>query len=289
MVPSGYDPRARYPLVIQTYGFDPARFYRDGANVYDGYTSGFAGRAFLRENMLVLAVPWGPASGEPGDEHEALKAFPDGVKGAIDALVAEGVVDRDRVGIMGWSATGQRVLEVVTFSDAPIRAATMMDGDANTLFSVTITYAVKDSIQLRKEEANQGGPYGASWANWIKNDPSLHTDCIRAALRMETYGPEVHNNWDIYALLRRQYKPVEFIFFPHGAHALARPKDRMISLQGNVDWYRFWLKDEKRSEVLIPGESAASLSEQYRRWGQMAELKRADDAKPACVRATRGG
>jgi hypothetical protein len=181
------------------------------------------------------------------------------------------------------------VLNTLTFSDAPIRAATMMDGDANTLFSMTITYAVRDSIQLRKEEANQGGPYGASLASWIKNDPSLHTDCIRAALRMETYGPEVHNNWDIYALLRRQYKPAEFIFFPQGAHALARPKDRMISLQGNVDWYRFWLKDEKRSDVLIPGETAASLSEQYRRWDQMAELKRADDAKPACVRAIRGG
>ena len=289
MVPAGYDSHARYPLVIQTYGFDPARFYRDGSNDYEGFTSGFAGRAFLREGVLVLAFPWRASSGAPDGQHEAIVALSEGVKGAIDALVAEGVVDREQIGIMGWSATGERVLNTLTFSDAPIRAATMMDGDANTLFSMTITYAVRDSIQLRKEEANQGGPYGASLASWIRNDPSLHTDCIRAALRMETYGPEVHNNWDIYALLRRQYKPAEFIFFPQGAHALARPKDRMISLQGNVDWYRFWLKDEKRSDVLIPGETAASLSEQYRRWDQMAELKRADDAKPACVRASRGG
>jgi hypothetical protein len=154
---------------------------------------------------------------------------------------------------------------------------------------MAITYAVRDGIQAQKERANEGGPYGESRERWIRNDPSLHTDCIRAALRIESYGPEVHNNWDIYALLRRQYRPVEMIMVPGGAHALSRPSERMISLQGNVDWFRFWLKGEKRSDVLIPGETAASLSEQYRRWGQMAELKRADDAKPACVRAIRGG
>ena len=289
MVPAGYDPHARYPLVIQTYGFDPDRFYRDGANVYDGFTSGFAGRAFLREGVLVLAFPWRASSDAPEDHHESLIATSEGVQGAIDALVAEGVVDRDRVGLMGWSATGERVLNVITFSGAPIRAATMLDGDANTLFSMTITYAVRDSIQLRKEKTNQGGPYGASLASWMQNDPSLHTECIRAALRVETYGPEVHNNWDIYALLRRQYKPAELIFFPQGAHALARPQDRMLSLQGNVDWYRFWLKGEKRSDLLIPGETAATLSEQYRRWDQMAELKQAADAKPACAHDASGG
>jgi dipeptidyl aminopeptidase/acylaminoacyl peptidase len=285
MVPAGFDARRRYPLVIQTYGFSPTRFYRDGANVYDGFTSGFAGRALLREDMLVLAMPWDASSGAPEDDHEQIVAFNEGVRGAIEALVGAGTVDREKVGILGWSATGERVLNLVTFGDVPIRAATLLDGDANTLFSMAITYAVRDGSQNRKENANQGGPYGESLPRWLRNDPSLHTDCIRSALRIETYGREVHNNWDLYALMRRQYKPVELLFFPHGAHALARPSDRMISLQGNVDWYRFWLKGEQRSQVLVPGETPESLREQYRRWEVMAELKRADDTKPACVRS----
>jgi hypothetical protein len=289
MVPAGFDPHVRHALVIQTYGFSATRFYRDGANVYDGYTSGFAGRAFLRENILVLALPWEAASGAPDDQHAAIVAFSEGVRGAIEALVADGSVDREKIGIMGWSATGERVLNLVTFSDAPIRAATLLDGDANTLFSMTITYAVKDGIQNRKEHANEGGPFADSLARWIRNDPSLHTDCVKSALRIETYGPEVHNNWDIYALLRRQYKPVEMLVIPQGAHALSRPSERMVSIQGNVDWYRFWLKGEQRSEPLLAGETAATLGEQYRRWGQMAEFKRAADAEPRCVRAASGG
>ncbi|MCX2864907.1 hypothetical protein OOZ63_24045 [Paucibacter sp. PLA-PC-4] len=284
MVPADFKPRRKYPLVIQSYGFSPTRFYRDGSNIYDGFTSGFAGRAFLREGLLVLALPWRASSGLPKDEHESIKAFGDGVRAAIEALVAEGLVDRERVGILGWSATGVRVLNLVTFTDVPIRAATMMDGDSNTLYSMTITYAMSDGIQAIKERANQGGPFGESKERWFRNDPSLHTDCIRAALRIESYGAEVKNNWDIYALLRRQYRPVELIKFPEGAHALARPSERMISLQGNVDWYRFWLKGERRSELLIPAETAESLKEQYARWDQMVTLKQATDAVPKCAR-----
>jgi hypothetical protein len=160
----------------------------------------------------------------------------------------------------------------------------MVDSDSNTLFSMTITYSVLDDIQLKKERLNQGGPFGATLNRWIRNDPSLHTDCIRAALRFEAYGSHVHNNWDIYALLRRQYRPVEMIVFPEGAHALSRPSERMISLQGNVDWHRFWLKEERRSELVLPNETAAALAGQYVRWAQMADMKRPVDRMPACVR-----
>lgn len=288
LVPQGHDPGTRHALVIQTYGFSPTRFYLDGANIADGITSGFAGRAFLREKILVLAFPIRAATEVPKDERAAILAFMDGVRGAIDALVDQGLVDRDRIGIMGWSSTGERVLNQITFSDAPIRAASIMDGDANTVFSLTVTYGASDGTQIRKGRTNEGLPFGPTLQNWVRNDPSLHTDCVKAALRIETYGPWVLNNWDIYALLRRQLKPVEMVVIPGGTHGLLTPSERMISLQGNVDWHRFWLKGEERTEPFVWAETAESLKEQYRRWHQMAELKRLDDAKPVCPRRAEG-
>ena len=287
MVPAGHDQSRRHALVIQTYGFAPDRFYLDGANTAIGFTSGFPGRALLREQVLVLALPSRASTDAPTTEAGGIAAFMDGVRGAIDALVAEGLVDRERIGIMGWSMTGERVLNQVTFSDAPIRAATILDGDANTLFSLSITYAASDGMQARKAQTNLGLPFGPTLANWLRSDPSLHTDCIRAALRIETYGPWVLNNWDIYALLRRQYKPVEMVVVPDGTHGLLTPSERMLSLQGNVDWFGFWLKDGRRTEPVLQGETAQALAEQYRRWDQMAELKRVDDTKPMCARAGR--
>jgi dipeptidyl aminopeptidase/acylaminoacyl peptidase len=286
--PGGADP-GRRPLVIQTYGFAPDRFYLDGPNVSLGYTSGFAGRAFLREGLLVLAMPWRASSGSPDEERRAVQAFIDGVRGAVDALVAEGLVDPARVGIMGWSATGERVLNLVTFSGLPIRAASLLDGDANTLFAMSVTYGASDAIWIRTQRINDGLPFGQTLRRWMHNDPSLHTDCVRAAMRIETYGPWVLNNWDIYALLRRQYKPAEMVVIPGGTHSLSRPAERMISLQGNVDWYRFWLKGEERTQALLPHETAESLLDQYARWRQMEMLKKADDVRPRCARLESSG
>jgi len=278
------DIHKRYPLLIQTYGFSPDRFYLDGPNTFDGYTSAFAGRAFLREGILVLAMPLGADSAPAQSARQGQLAFHDGVRSAIDALVKEGRVDPSRVGIIGFSAYGQRVLNLLAFGDAPIRASTIADGDANTMFSLAVTYASADTMWGRKEAANEGLPFGDGLAAWVRNDPSLHTDCIRAALRIETYGPWVLNNWDIYALLRRQYKPAEMVVIPDGTHSLSTPGDRMASLQGNVDWYAFWLADRTRRTPLLAAETTNSLATQYAHWQQMAKLKAVDDARPSCVR-----
>nr|WP_200231229.1 hypothetical protein [Rubrivivax gelatinosus] len=149
---------------------------------------------------------------------------------------------------------------------------------------MTVTYAMKDGILRRKEQANQGRPFGEALQRWVRNDPSLHTDCVRAAVCIESYGPLVHNNWDIYALLRRQYKPAEMIVIPGGAHALSRQPERLLSLQGNVDWFRFWLLGGERQKPVLRGETAAHLQAQYARWRQMLDLERADEARPRCVR-----
>jgi hypothetical protein len=285
LVPAGHQPGARLPLVIQTYGFHPDRFFLDGANHAERFTSAFAGRAFLQAGLLVLAVPLRASTGVPSGERERMAAFIEGVRGAIDALDRDGIVDRERIGIIGWSTTGERVLNQITFTDTPIRAATIADGDSNTLYSSAVLYGFSDYTDIRKERANGGRTVGPSW---LRNDPSLHTDCIKAAVRIENYGPVVGNNWDIYALMRRQYKAVEMIVLPKGTHGLHTPSDRLLSLQGNVDWFRFWLTGGERTQPYLLGESDETLREQYARWRQMAELKRRDDARPTCARKVEG-
>ncbi len=282
---SGMDSHEPHPLLIQTYGFAPDRFYLDGTNTLDGASSAFAGRAFLRDGILVLALPQHAKNAPVGlDGRAAIEAFNEGVRGAVDALVKAGRVDPSRVGIMGWSATGEKVLNLVTFGDVPIRAATMADGDANTLFSYTVTYGFTSFTWAHKERYNEGRPFGDGLAAWVRNDPSLHTDCIHAAMRIETYGTTVHNNWDVYSVLRRQYKAADMIVIPSGRHSLGLPGDRMASLQGNVDWYGFWLAGRVRTEPLLASETTASVAARFADWRQMETLKAADDARPGCAR-----
>ena len=282
MAANDIDSHVRHPLVIQTYGFSPDRFYIDGPNLSDGAFSGFAGRAFLREGILVLAMPWNPEHGSAPEGHQAIDVFNEGVRAAVDSLASKGMVDPARVGIIGWSATGERVLNLLAFGDVPIQAATMADGDTNTLFSIPVLYGYFDRMWERIEKFNEGMPFGDSLANWVRNDPNLHTDCIHAALRIEGYGNVVKTNWDTYALLRRQQKAVEMIVVPDDSHSLLVPGDRMLSLQGNVDWHGFWLAGGMRTTPELRSETAESLAQQYARWQQMAMLKDVDDARPRC-------
>jgi hypothetical protein len=278
------------PLIIETYDYSPDNFYLHGPNRSSrSGTSAFAGRAFVRDGFLVLAMAKNPQNVLLKRDQTLFRMFNDGIRGAVDALVKQGRVDPARVGIIGWSTTGERVLNLVTFSDLPIRAATLADGDANTLFFYTLTYGLTDSAWGWFEKMNEGLPFGSRRANWLSNDPALNTDCVNTALRIESYGVPIYSNYDIYALLRRQFKPVEMVLIPGGAHSLSLPSERMVSLQGNLDWYRFWLKGETRAEPYLAGETVASLQAQYVAWRQMEAMKAANDKLPRCDRESSRG
>jgi hypothetical protein len=61
--------------------------------------------------------------------------------------------------------------------------------------------------------------------------------------------------------LRLQSVPTEFVYYPDGDHRLVKPREIFRSQQGNVDWFRFWLKGEEGDDPVQP--------EQYARWRNM--------------------
>ena len=83
--------------------------------------------------------------------------------------------------------------------------------------------------------------------------------------------------WEWFAGLSRLGKPVELIYMPNAIHTLIRPRDRMISQQGNVDWFCFWLKGEEDPDP--------AKAEQYARWRELRKLQeqnqKVEDKKPA--------
>jgi hypothetical protein len=107
---------------------------------------------------------------------------------------------------------------------------------------------------------------------WVDHAPGFHLDQVQTPLRIETIGPvSVLEEWEIYASLWEQKKPVDFIYIPGGQHILQKPLDRMASQQGNVDWFRFWLKDEEDPDP--------AKVEQYARWRDLRKLQQANEAK----------
>ena len=257
-LPQDYNPRKKYPLVIQTHGFDPSRFSIDGP-----FTSAFAAQPLLARGFLVLQVG-GPRDlvGEdkyvdtPEEAPREMAAY----EGAIDYLIGRAMIDPDKVGIIGFSRSVFTVEYTLTHSKKRFRAATVADG-------IDAGYISYMQFPNKEYELINGGlPFGKTLSLWIKNSPSFNLDKVQTPVRIEAYSPyTVTGAWEWFAGLTRLGKPVDFIYLPHGTHLLVKPWDRLISQQGNVDWFRFWLKGEEDADP--------AKADQYIRWRELRKLQ----------------
>jgi hypothetical protein len=87
-------------------------------------------------------------------------------------------------------------------------------------------------------------PFGKGLAVWAKNAPSFQMDGVHTPFLIGAIGPTslFALEWEIYASLHMQKKPVDMMYIAGGQHVLQKPLDRLASQQSNVDWFRFWLQ-----------------------------------------------
>jgi dipeptidyl aminopeptidase/acylaminoacyl peptidase len=247
----------RYPLVIQTHGFRKDRFWIDGP-----YSSAFAAQPLAAEGIVVLQV------GSPSDPIEELKYFDTPAEaprqeavfeGAVDYLDSRGLIDRTYVGIIGFSRTVFHVEYALTHSKYRFRAVSLADGFDGGYINYLL-WQSPDYVSV-----NGGPPEGSTLASWLQNSPGFNLERVGAAVRMEYYGRgNFLGGWQWFSGLSLLEKPVEFIWLPFGAHLLVKPSERMTSLQGNVDWFAFWLKGEEDTRPL--------KKDQYDRWKELRIL-----------------
>ena len=68
-------------------------------------------------------------------------------------------------------------------------------------------------------------------------------------------------DWEWFEGLTLLGKPVDMVMMQDGTHVLQKPWQRIVSQQGNVDWFDFWLTGH---EDLNPRKR-----EQYARWHRL--------------------
>jgi len=260
--PSGYVAGKKYPLILQNHGWNPDRFWMDGP-----WPTAFAAQALAGKGFFVLqenAPDW-HLVGTPKEAPGAMASY----EGAIDDLDRRGLIDRNRVGIIGFSRTFWYVTYTLTHSKHHFAAAAVADGVDFGYFQ----YMAFSKVANEYEQVYGGPPYGKSLSRWLKQSPSFLMDKIKTPLRIQTlYPTSLLSDWHWYTGLIELGKPVEMIYIPQGAHIVEKPWDRMISQQGNVDWFCFWLKGEEDSDP--------AKAEQYERWRELRKLQQQNSTKP---------
>jgi dipeptidyl aminopeptidase/acylaminoacyl peptidase len=250
-LPPDYAPGTRYPLVIQTHGFDPHGFWIDGP-----FTTAFAAQSLAAKGFIILQVPDShDAELTPEEAPRMVKTY----ERAIDYLDAHGLIDRERVGIIGFSRTCFYVKYMLTHSTYKIAAAIVADGVDGGYFQYI---AMGGSLADESDQLFGVSPFGAGLSVWTTTSPGFLLDRVTAAIRIQALGPaSLPGEWEWYAGLARLQRPVELVYLPEGVHILEKPADRIVSQQGNVDWFCFWLKNEEDSDP--------RKSEQYFRWQRL--------------------
>jgi dipeptidyl aminopeptidase/acylaminoacyl peptidase len=255
--PPDYVLGKRYPLVIQTHGFAEREFMTDG-----NFTTASAARPLASTGIAVLQMMDRDDDLSTADEaSNRVLAF----ESAIDRLASDGLIDPDRVGITGFSRTCYHVESALINDPKRFAAASIADG-VDMSYMQELMYRTL-GVPLHEGEAIYGAkPFGEGLRqNWVQRAPGFHLDGIQAPLLIEAITPaSILEEWEIYASLVAQGKAVDMIYFPDGQHVLQKPLERMASQQGNVDWFRFWLKGEEDSDP--------AKAEQYARWREMKKM-----------------
>jgi dipeptidyl aminopeptidase/acylaminoacyl peptidase len=259
-LPTDYVRGKRYPLVIQTHGFDRHEFWIDGP-----YSSAFAARPLASNGIAVLQMD--DISSDALESPEEPKRAMEDYLSAIRYLDLRGIIDPRRVGIIGFSRTCLYVEYALTHASGHFAAAVITDGVDAGYFQYLLSYTANSAVTSDSDAVVGAPPFGAGLSKWLKNSPGFLLDRVTSPILIQAIGQiSLLSEWQLFAGLRRLGKPVDMVYLPTGVHILVKPWDRMVSQQGTVDWFCFWLKGRERRDP--------ATRDEYRRWLALQALPR---------------
>jgi dipeptidyl aminopeptidase/acylaminoacyl peptidase len=242
--PLDYDPDRRYPLVTVIHG-GPSGVDLDAWRL--GWTV-FA-PLWAQRGAFVFRPNYHGSSNHGLEFVESIKGryyeleIPDIVKG-IDRLAAEGKVDRDSLGVMGWSngaiLTNQLTIEHPEMFEAAAPGA----GDVNWISDYG-----NCSFGVRFDNSYFGG---APWNNietYIDKSPLFEMDKVRAPTLIQFGDSDktvpTEQGWQHYRALQQIGKaPVRFILYPDEGHGLGRLSHQRRKMEEDLAWMDTYLFGE---------------------------------------------
>jgi dipeptidyl aminopeptidase/acylaminoacyl peptidase len=270
VLPTDFEVGKRYPLIVQTHGFDESKFLLSGP---DGGLTAFGAQVYANQGFVVLQVE-DNVQAFTDDEQEG-PLFADGIKAAIDKLVEQGLIDRDNVGLISWSRTGLHAINILARHPKLLRAVSICDSvQPAYLQTAILNYGQSAEATLAARRlAGVDGDVLADPGRWLPEYPLFKARNSIAAVRLEAdsggsdgAGAAILGLWETYVVLSSAGRPVDFVAYPKGSHVQALPEERRLSVEGNLDWFRYWLQDFKDPD---PSKTA-----QYLRWDRLRETPR---------------
>jgi dipeptidyl aminopeptidase/acylaminoacyl peptidase len=248
--PVDYDPSRKYPLLVVIHG-GPAGA-DTAVRAADRY---YPVERFAAKGALILKPNYRGSAGY-GEKFRALNVrnlglgdYQDVISG-VDALIAKGFVDKDRVAAMGWSEGGYISAFITTYSDR-FKAVSVGAG-----ISDWATYYVNTDIHPFTRQYLKATPW---------DDPEIYrkTSPITYVNRAKTPTLIQHgdqdkrvpppNSFELYQALKDRGVPVKLILYRGFGHPIDKPKQQRAVMEHNYEWFSKYIWGEE-----IPAAAATS-------------------------------
>lgn len=238
--PAGYQAGQRYPLIVAIHGgpaaADVLRFNGGyGAQVYAG-----AGYMVLEPNYRG-STNYGNAfkNGIVGNY------FPPGfddIMTGVDALIARGLVDGSRMGVLGWSAGGHWSNWILTHTDR-FKAISSGAGTSNWISM----YAQSDVQRNRQFYLGDKLPYDDYDAYWAQSPLKYIKNAKTPTMIHVVEGdPRVPSpqSVELHMALKRLGVPTELFMYPGQSHGIPDARNQLVKSVAEMAWMDYYVRGQ---------------------------------------------
>ncbi|MBZ5604488.1 MAG: S9 family peptidase [Acidobacteriia bacterium] len=250
--PADFDPSKKYPLLVVIHG-GPTGVDRPslaGDRTYPIEMFAAKGAVILRPNYR--------GSAGYGEKFRALNVRnlglgdADDVISGVDALIAKGYIDRNRVGSMGWSQGGYISAFLTTYSDR-FKAVSVGAG-----ISDWMTYYVNTDIHPFTRNYLKATP----WADpeiYKKTSPITYINNAKTPTLIQHGDLDkrvpIPNGYELYQGLKDRGVPAKMVVYKGFGHAINKPKQQRAVMEHNYEWFSQWIWGET---LPSPSQTASS-------------------------------
>ena len=239
--PADYNSTRKYPLLVVIHG-GPTGVDTPARTADRTYPV----EEFAAKGALILKPNYRGSAGY-GEKFRSLNVrnlglgdYADVITG-VDSLIAKGLVDKDRIGAMGWSQGGYISAFITTYSDR-FKAVSVGAG-----ISDWMTYYVNTDIHPFTRQYLKATPWDdpevyrkTSPITYVKNakTPTL----IQHGDQDKRVPPP--NAFELYQALRDRGVPCKLILYKGFGHPINKPKQQHAVMQHNYEWFSQYIWGE---------------------------------------------
>jgi dipeptidyl aminopeptidase/acylaminoacyl peptidase len=247
--PADFSPTKKYPLLVVIHG-GPTGIDMPAISA-DRY---YPIERFVAKGALILRPNYRGSAGY-GEKFRSLNVrnlgvgdYADVISG-VDSLIAQGFVDKDRVGSMGWSEGGYISAFITTSSDR-FKAVSVGAG-----ISDWMTYYANTDITPFTPQYLHATPW---------DDPEIYkvTSPISYIAKAKTptliqHGGSDHrvpvaNSYELRQALEDHGVPVKMVIYDGFGHPITKPKQQRAVMEENENWFAHYIWGDPLAPALTP-------------------------------------